>query len=107
MTASVIGNINVKVDFVPAYSAPIISGSDQAAVNQNNIYQFTVVGAAVGYQWKQNRRVPFTAAEGAENGLTKVTADVSPDYQLITSDSRASGSFSFRLAHLDTPTDQS
>ena len=108
MTASVNGNNNVKVDFVPAYSPPIISGPDPAALNQNNTYQFTFVGAAVAYQWKQERRVPFTAAEGAENGPTNVTADVSPGYQLITSDATNSGSFSFHLAHLDTPpTDQS
>jgi hypothetical protein len=104
MTASVSGNNNVKVDFVPPYL--IISGPNTAAVNQNNIYQFTVVGTAVAYQWKQDRRVPFTATEGAENGLTNVTADVSPGYQLITSEATNSGSFSFHLAHLDPPTDQ-
>ncbi|MEO8428144.1 MAG: CAP domain-containing protein [Verrucomicrobiota bacterium] len=107
MAASVTANNNFKVDFVPAYSAPIISGPDPAAVNQDNTYHFTFVGGAVAYQWKQERRIPFTATEGAENGPANVTAEVSPDYQLITNDAKASGNFSFRLAHLDTPTDQS
>jgi hypothetical protein len=108
MTASVNGNNNVKIDFVPAYSPPIISGPDPAALNQNNTYQFTFVGAAAAYQWRQDRRVAFTAVEGAENGPTNVTADVSPGYPLITSDATNSGSFSFHLAHLeDPPTDQS
>ncbi|PYJ93302.1 MAG: hypothetical protein DME23_26290 [Verrucomicrobia bacterium] len=98
---------NVKVDYLPAYSPPVISGPNPAGINQSNVYAFTPVGAATGYQWEKTQIVPFTAVEGAENGLANVTAVTSPGYSVIDSSVRFAGNNSFRLAHQSpSPTDQ-
>ena len=84
---------------------PAISGPDQPAVNQSNIYNFAAVTNATAYQWRQTQRVAFTATEGAENDLTYFVTDTAPDYNVSVSSPRASGSFAFHLAHTQ-PADQ-
>jgi hypothetical protein len=101
-TVTVSGNANVKVDYMPPYAPPQLSGPAQAAIGQPNAYTFTPVGAAVGYQWKKNKRIPSTAVEGAENDLSQVTAQTSSGYQVVVNTVRASGSYSFHLAHPQT-----
>jgi len=97
---------NVKVDFVPAYSPPVISGPPTSTVGQPNAHQFTAVGGATDYEWEQSVRVPFTDIEGAESGLNDMTTSVSAGYALVTGDLQASGSSSFHLAHPPSPQDQ-
>lgn len=92
---------NIKLDYVPAYSPPVISGPNPASVNQSNLYTFTAVGAATAYQWEQTRRSPYTAVEGAESGLANVTVVSSPGYSVLASDVHASGSYSFHLTQPD------
>lgn len=104
-TVVVSDNNSVKVDFIPSYNPPLISGPDNPALNQINTYQFTPVGGATGYQWKQNRRLPVVEAEGAENGLTRLSVQTSAGYDVIDDTIRASGRFSFHLAH-PQPEDQ-
>jgi hypothetical protein len=77
---------------------PAISGPTQPGVGQGNNYTFTAVPGATGYQWRQSQRAAFTAVEGAENGLTFFTTNTSPDYSVIVSSPKASGSFAFHLA---------
>jgi cysteine-rich secretory family protein len=100
-TATITSQGNVKVDFLPTYSPPVVSGPDQAILNQANIYSFTPVGAATGYQWQQLRLVPYTTIEGAENGLADFTVISSAGYSVLASDVAASGSYSFHLAQPD------
>jgi len=97
---------NVKVDYLPAYSPPVISGPNPAGLNQSNVYTFTPVGAATRYQWEQTLILPFSAVEGAENGLANVTAVTSAGYSVIDSSVKFAGNNSFRLAHPAPPTDQ-
>jgi hypothetical protein len=97
--ATVSGGVNVKLDHSLPYAPPSISGADKPAVNQNNVYFFTSVGGATGYQWKLDSLVPATAVEGAENGLGNVTVVASPGYSVLDSTIRASGNDSFHLAH--------
>ncbi|PYL00318.1 MAG: hypothetical protein DME19_05400 [Verrucomicrobia bacterium] len=97
---------NVKVDYVPAYSPPLISGPNPAGINQSNTYTFTPVGAATGYQWEQTQIVPFTTVEGAETGLANVTAVTSLGYSVIDGSIKFAGNNSFHLAHPSPPTDQ-
>jgi hypothetical protein len=104
--AIVTGLANVKVDYVPAYSPPVISGPNPAALTNNNTYSFTPVGAATNYQWEITRLAPYTAVEGAENGLSNVTVVSSGGYSVIISDLRASGSYAFHLAQPAPATDQ-
>ena len=78
---------------------PVISGPDQPAVSQTNIYGFAAVSNATGYQWRLTRRAAFTAVEGAENGLTYFTTNTAPDYNVIVTAPKFSGSYAFHLAH--------
>src|SRR5256885_15031608 len=90
---------NVKVDYLPVYSPPVISGPNPAGINQSNTYTFTPVGAATRYQWEQTQITSFTAVEDAENGLANVTAATSPGYSVIDSSVKLAGNNSFHLAH--------
>lgn len=99
LNVAVTNSQNIKVDFVPRYEPPTIAGPDQPVIGNNNAYQFSAVGGAQSYQWKRSQRIPATEIEGAENGLAKIIAVVSAGYQVIDSTVKASGNFSFHLAH--------
>jgi len=90
---------NTKVDFIPPYSAPTVSGPVVASIGQNNSYQFTPVGSATAYQWRQSRFAPFQGVEGAETGLGDFTVKATGAYEVQTQVIRASGSYAFRLIH--------
>ncbi|MDB6037198.1 MAG: hypothetical protein JWM99_1039, partial [Verrucomicrobiales bacterium] len=94
---------NVKIDFTPLYSAPVVNGPNPALTLRTNAYQFGAVGSAMGYQWRQWTRVP-TVVEGAENGLTKITATVAADAPPIVTDIKASGAHGFHMMHTPTGT---
>ncbi len=98
-TATVANNNNVKVDYVPTYSPPVISGPNPAAVNQTNNYIISLVGAATGYDWQRATLSNYTAVEGAESGLANVTVVTSGGYAIQDSTYKASGSYSFHLTH--------
>jgi len=97
--ATVSGLANLKVDFVPPYSPPVLAGSNPAGVNENNLYNFNAIGGATNYQWMRTFLSLYTNVEGAENGLTNVTVIMSGTYSVITNTFHASGSFCFHLAH--------
>jgi hypothetical protein len=99
--AVVMSSSNVKVDFTPVYSPPVISGPNPAGLNQSNTYNFTPVGGATAYQCEQAPLANYTAIQGAENGLTNVTVVSSAGYSVIVSDVVASGSYAFHLAQPD------
>jgi uncharacterized protein YkwD len=96
---TVSGLTNVKVDFTPGYSPPVLAGSNPAGVNENNAYSFNAIGGATNYQWMQTYLVSYTNVEGAEHGLTNVTVITSPGYSVITNTFHASGSYCFHLSH--------
>jgi hypothetical protein len=56
--ATVSGSSNVKLDFVPPYAPPQISGPTSAAIGGNNNYSFNAVLGATNYQWRSATRVP-------------------------------------------------
>lgn len=95
--ATVAGQANVKVDYVPAYFPPALSGPNPAALTNNNYYSFRPVGAATNHQYEVTRLVPYTTVEGAENGLANVTMIQSSGYSVIISDLVYSGSHAFHL----------
>jgi hypothetical protein len=104
--ATVSGGNSVKLDYTPAYSAPVISVPGTAVAGQAAAYTFTSVGGATGYDWKRDTLVPFTAADGAESGLAYMTANISAGYSAVVTDSVHTGGAAFHLAHVQ-PTDQS
>lgn len=106
--AQVVSSRNKKLDFVPVYQAPIITGPNPAGLNQANIYGISVVGAATGYDWMLATLAGYTAVEGAED-LSNVTIISSPGYSVQSGSIRYAGSYAFHLAHPpdpSNPTDQ-
>jgi hypothetical protein len=101
IVATISSSKNVKVDYMPVYTPPSITGPNPAGLNQSNGYTFSLVGGATSYDWQQTALSPYTAVEGAENGLNNVTVISSGTYSVITSDLKASGSFAFHLAQPD------
>lgn len=97
-TVTVVDPAVPGADFAP----PVISGPNQPVVGQNNAYTFTPVTNAAGYEWRATQPSNFSLNDGAESGLGNFTTDTSPDYSVQDSNVKASGSFSFRLAHPDT-----
>ena len=71
--ATVSAGKNVKVDYLPIYSPPVISGPNPASINQTNTYTFTPVGVATNYQWSAAQLTPYSTVQGAENGPANVT----------------------------------
>jgi uncharacterized protein YkwD len=82
---------------------PVINGPAQPAVGQNNAYTFSPVPNDTGYQWRSSLPVPFSAVEGAENGLADFASNTSPGYAVVVSSPRVSDSFAFHLAQPAPP----
>ena len=99
--ATIAGLANVKVDFVPPYTPPALTGPNPAALTNNNYYSFPPVGAATNHQCEVTRLIPYTTVEGAENGLANVTVVQSSGYSVIISDFVYSGSYAFHLCQPD------
>jgi Cysteine-rich secretory protein family len=107
-TAQVSGGQNCKLDLVPVYQPPVVSGPNPAKVNQANAYNISVVGAAIGYDWMAAMLAAYTAVEGAES-LANVTIVSSPGYSAQAASPTYAGNYSFHLAQPKdptTPTDQ-
>ena len=83
----------------PETVLPEVTGPSQPVVGQENAYQITAVPGATAHQYRVSNRVPFTAVDGAENGLALFTANVSPGYDVVVANPTASGNSAYRLAH--------
>lgn len=81
------------------YFPPVISGPAQPVVGVNNSYVCRAITNATGYQWRASLRSPFGTSDGAETGLGNFIADTSAAYAVRDSSEKASGSYSFHLAH--------
>ncbi len=104
----IVSGQNRKVDFVPVYQPPVISGPNPATVNQTNTYSISVVGGATGYDWLAAMLANYTAVEGAET-LDNVTIVSSASYSVQSASPKYAGNYSFHLAHPadpSNPTDQ-
>jgi hypothetical protein len=88
------------------YAPPVISGPSQPVVGQSNLYTFTGLSYASRYDWRATRASNFNFFDGAEAGLGNFTTNTSPGYAVRDSTVKATGSFSFHLAHPDPPVDQ-
>jgi len=89
---------NVKVDFVPVYQPPAITGKAEVLVGRAAAYQFGPVGGATAYQWRQVQRVSTNLVEDAEDGLADFTADTTPGYSVVVTDVKSAGNQAFHLA---------
>jgi uncharacterized protein YkwD len=104
--AAVSGGNNVKVDYTPTYTPPIVSATGTALGGQAGNYTFNKVGGAVGYDMEASALSTFSTTDGAEAGLVQMTASISSGYSAIANDTAHSGGASFHLAHVQ-PTNQS
>lgn len=89
-------------DFQP----PVISGSLQPVVGQQNAYTFNTVSNATSYEWRVGLRSPYQFNDGAEAGLGNFNVDTSPGYPVLITSPVASGNFAFNLQHLSPPASQ-
>lgn len=87
------------------YEPPVISGPSQPAAGQANAYTFTPVTNATSYEWRATQPSNYSLNDGAESGPGNFTTDTSPSYSVQDSSVKASGGYSFHLAHPD-PVDQ-
>jgi hypothetical protein len=78
---------------------PEIDGPAQPAAEQPNAYNLSGVPGADTHQYRVSRRVPFLTVDGAEDGLVRFAASVSPGYEVTVTNPKASGSWAFHLAH--------
>jgi len=95
-------NVTVFDPSVPGvdYHPAAITGPVQPIVSASNVYSFTSVSNANGYEWRQSRLAGLTFVDGAENGLTNFIVQASTnDYSVRDSAVRFSGTYSFHLAH--------
>ena len=99
LVATVSSSNNVKVDFVPRYAPPAITGPSPAWLNYTNAYSFCAIGGATNYDYRYSLLSPCTLTEGAEYGLTNITACTTAGYNPITNGVAAAGTYSFHLAH--------
>ena len=78
---------------------PVVSGADTVLAGVPSAFTFNPVPAATAYQDRLSVRTPLTATDGAENGTAGMVLNTANDYAVITNSLRASGSFSWHLAH--------
>lgn len=105
-SVTVSGLANAKADHVPPYSPPVLGGASLATVNASNPYVISPVPAATAYDWRSLVRTPWGAADGAEAGLVRFSAEVSAGYNPVATDVRRSGTASYRFAHPAPPATQ-
>ncbi len=96
--ATVSGAKNVKLDFVPTYTPPVVTGPDPSFVGTPNACTFTPVGAATAYEYRVGTLTNYSVVEGAEGGIGNVTIDAPAGYNPI-SPRHASGTASYHLTH--------
>ncbi len=105
LNATVADGLNAKLDWSPAYTAPILSGPLTIAVARPNGYTFTSVGGATAYQWKEAKRIVATGVEGGEGGTSNFSSVLSTNYALVQTAVKATGTNAFHLVH-PQPVDQ-
>ena len=88
---------NQKVDFVPAYTAPAVTGPATPVINNANTYLIAPVPSANEYQWR-NFQLATPIIEGAESGSSAVTINQRGTYDVFESTTKKTGARSFHLA---------
>lgn len=97
-TVTIANQLNSKLDFKPAYTAPLVTGPDAPATGRASLYSISSVPGATAYQWRA-REIIAARAESAENGAGGVTIDQSEGYAVIQGEVKSGGLFAFHLAH--------
>jgi len=84
------------------YQAPVITGPAAPMIGYDNIYSFSSVPSASRYEWRQSRVESAAFQDGAEQGLGNFFVSAATNsYNIIDGDLKATGLFSFHLAHAE------
>ena len=98
VTATIQNLQNTKVDLVLPYVAPAATFVGTLFSGQNNAVTITPTAFADSYLVHQSRLLPYAGIEGAES-TNNLTINSSAGYTVVDSSVKASGNFSFHLAH--------
>ncbi len=101
--STVSGGKNVKLDFTPAYQAPVITGTTQPFIGWTNHFTFSPVITATNYQWRSSKLLPYSLIDGAEYGGTNMIITGSSTYPRITNSVKYAGTYAFHFAHPAPP----
>ena len=98
-TGTIAGNKNVKVDLIPTYTAPTLTGPSIAYTGSSTAtYSFASINGATQYGWRYALK-SAAVAEGCDN-LTNATVTITaPGYTGVDSSLKDSGTASWHLAH--------
>lgn len=95
--AVISGGGNVKLDFTPAYSPPVLSGPAEIPLGQLSSHNFTPVGGATSHELRVVPDIPVPA-DGAEN-LARVTPSTTGAYTPLSTAVKHAGAAAYRLTH--------
>ena len=86
---------------MPVYTPPVITPPETVFVDFDNPFSFDTVPGATGYRLRRSGLDEGPWEEGAETDERDVVIESSPQYSVIQSSIRKSGSFAYHFAHPD------
>lgn len=90
---------NTKVNFVPVYQPPTLSGSTTPLAGFQTQVGIGSTPGAGGYTVRTSRLMENEWSEGAEDGGAHVTIQATAGYEVISDRAKATGTYSYRLVH--------
>lgn len=96
---TVTGGLNFKVDWVPVYQPPTLTGPANPVNGFNMSYGFTTPIGITDYSWQVVALTPLSFADNADSGLDNFTANTSAGYSVTGADNVVARSSVFHLAH--------
>lgn len=104
-TVNIINGENVKVDYLPEWIPPTVSGPLQIAAGVASPYRVTSSPGSAGTDILICRFNPSPSGEGAETDDSAYSLTTSGDYPIVQSLRTAKGASAFHLAHLSAGAD--
>ena len=97
MNATISGLNNAKADYVPAYSAPAVTGPATIYTGLSSGFTISAVGGAMQYGWRYAEKLA-AAAENCDS-LANFTSATTAGYNVLETGVKDSGAASFHMAH--------
>ncbi len=91
---------NVKLDHLPEYTPPKLTGPERLRPDREAIFTFNPVGAAKAYQWESSRGIPVSRSKGFETKLKHFRIKKSLAYSIRQNDVAGKGNYALQLAHV-------
>ncbi|MCD6048635.1 MAG: SCP-like extracellular [Verrucomicrobia bacterium] len=101
---TVAANLNVKVDWRPAYQAPVLTGPLHPVSGFNMGYNFTTPIGITNYSWQVLALTPFTFTDNADTGLANFSTTLTGSYSVTGADTQVARPSVFHLVHPAPPT---